>query len=123
VIVADYGRGIGRVDLKSTATKWLPLPDGKPLRGVDGLTRCGESYFGIFNGAAPNRLLSIRAQPGGVESREIGPALTDATQIAFDGKRLLVVTNAGWDLALKPQAKRREGARIIAVDLPRGCRS
>lgn len=123
LIVADYARGIGRIDLKSTATTWLPRQDGKPLRGVDGLVRCGDGYFGVYNGGTPGRVLTIRMRPGGVEYGELVPDLTlpDATQIALDGKRLLVVSDSGWEAVGKSSAKRSTGARIVAIPLSVRC--
>lgn len=125
VIVADYARGIGRIDMKAGATTWLPRHDGKPLKGVDGLVRCGDRYFGIYNGTSPGRLLSISVGVQGITTHELAnaPGLPEPTQIAFDGKRLLVVANAGWDAAAKSGAPRREPTRIVAVPLPMGCNS
>jgi hypothetical protein len=125
VIVADYSRGIGRVDLKTAATTWLLLPDGKALRGVDGLVRCGERYFGIYNGSAPGRVLSITVRASTIEPHEIPPGfqVADPTQITFDGKRLLVVSNSGWQAAGKAAAAARGGARIVEIPLPNGCNS
>lgn len=124
VIVADYSRGIGRIDLKTTATAWLPGPDGKPIRGVDGLVRCGESFVGIYNGSAPGRVLSIRVRPKAIEAVDLakGFGLPDPTQISFDGKRLLVVANAGWEAASQLDGGRRAGAPIVAIPLPAACR-
>ena len=123
VIVADYSRGIGRLDLASTSTIWLKGQDGKTLRGIDGLVRCGETYFGIYNGSAPARLLTIKIRPDAVEYADLVPVLNlpDPTQIAYDGKRLLVVSNAGWEAAAKPGVKRSVGAPILAIPLRQGC--
>jgi hypothetical protein len=125
VIVADYSRGIGRVDLKTAATTWLLFPDGKALRGVDGLVRCGERYFGIYNGSAPGRVLSITVSATTIEAHEIPPGVqvADPTQITFDSKRLLVVSNSGWQAAGKAAAAARSGARIVEIPLPNGCNS
>lgn len=125
VIVADYSRGIGRIDMKSGATTWLPRQDGKPLRGIDGLTRCGDRYFGIYNGTTPGQLFSIAVTPTGIAAHELAaaPTLPDPTQIAFDGKRLLAVANAGWK-ELAQSGNRRSGpTRILAIPLPQGCSS
>ncbi|MFL6786745.1 MAG: hypothetical protein ACJ8E0_10800 [Sphingomicrobium sp.] len=124
VIVADYSHGIGRIDMKTTATSWLFREDGKLLRGIDGLVRCGEGYFGIYNGSAPGRVLSISLRGSGIEVREVVPGLElyDPTQIAFDGKRLLIVSNSGWETAGKLGSTRKDGAKIIEIRLPDGCR-
>ena len=125
LIVADYSRGIGRIDLKTAATTWLPRQDGKPSVGIDGLVRCGDGYLGVYNGgAAPARVWQIRMRPGGIERTELieGLTLTDPTQIAFDGKRLLVVSDSGWDGIGKGEATRRTGAQILAISLGKDCR-
>ena len=49
-------------------------------------------------------------------------ALPDPTQIAFDGKRLLVVADSGWATIDKPGFERTQGATIIAIPLARDCR-
>ena len=125
VVVADYSRGIGSIDLKSTATKSLPGPDGKPLRGIDGLVRCGETFVGVHNGAAPGRVLKIKVGADAIRYDELvaGVTFPDPTQIAFDGKRILLVSNAGWEAASKPGGIRSAGAPIVAIPLPDGCRT
>ena len=124
LIAADYSQGIAAIDLATGTRTLLPRQDGKPLRGVDGLVRCGEQYVGIYNGAAPGRLLTIAMRPGGVEYGELitGLELPDPTQIAFDGKRLLVVANAGWEAAGKADSVRSEGAPILAIPVDANCR-
>ena len=124
LIVADYERGIGRIDLKTAATTWLPRQDGKPSVGIDGLVRCGDSYLGVYNGgAAPARIWRIRMRPGGIQRDELvaGLTLTDPTQIAFDGKRLLIVSDSGWDRIAKGETARRTGAHILALPMGRNC--
>jgi len=124
LVIADYERGIGRIDLKTRATTWLPRQDGKPSVGIDGLIRCGDSYLGVYNGgAAPARIWRIRMRPGGIQRDELveGLTLTDPTQIAFDGRRLLMVSDAGWDHLAKGETARRTGAQILAVPMSRNC--
>jgi hypothetical protein len=125
LILADYARGIGRIDLKTKATTWLPRQDGKPAVGIDGLVRCRDSYLGIYSGGAPpSRIWHIRLRPGRIERTELveGLALSDPTQLAFDGKRLLLVSDSGWDLVGKGEASRRAGAKILSIPLGKDCR-
>jgi sugar lactone lactonase YvrE len=125
LIVADYSQGIGRVDLASGARTLLPRANGKPLRGVDGLTRCGSTYFGIYNGASPGTLLTIEPSPIGMTlNQPLGEdgSLPDPTQIAFDGKRLLIVADSGWASLDKPGFVRTSGAPILAVPLGADCK-
>ena len=124
VIVADYGRGVGRIDLKTTATTWLARQDGKPLRGIDGLIRCGSVYFGIYNGSAPGALVAIAPTPTGLtfELLLARGALPDPTQAAYDGRRLLLVADSGWATIDKPGFVRTRGAPIVAVPLSKDCK-
>jgi hypothetical protein len=124
LLVADYSRGVSIVDLATFKTTVLPRQDGKPLRGIDGLTRCGSTYFGIYNGAPPGLLVSITRTGSGIAfAQPLGDAtLDDPTQIAFDGKRLLIVDNSGWAALDKPATPRANGARILAVPLGADCK-
>jgi hypothetical protein len=124
LVVADYSQGIGVVDLASGARTLLPRQDGKPLRGIDGLMRCGSTYFGIYNGTAPGRLVSFTLGKDQLALDEEIPGLSlpDPTQIAYDGKRLLVVADSGWATIDKPDFKRASGTPILAVPLSEDCK-
>lgn len=120
LIVADYGRGIASVDLVSGERTLLPMPDGKPLRGVDGLVRVGDRYFTVYNASSPASLIGFRVTGAGIEADIVhrGAPLTDPTQLAVDGKRLLVVADAGWPAATKGDKAPREGTAIVAFGMP-----
>lgn len=123
LIVADYSQGIGRVDLASHARTLLERPDGKPLRGVDGIARCGQVYYGIYNAIIPGALLAIRPIGRQVTfSQPLGDyELPDPTQVAFDGKRLLIVADSGWSRIDKPGLAGSAGTRILAIPLDQHC--
>jgi hypothetical protein len=122
LLVADYSQGIAAVDIATFKRDLLPRQDGKPLRGIDGLVRCGSTYYGIYNGAAPGALVSIKRTDKGIEfGQPLGDmTLPDPTQVAFDGDRLLIVADSGWAAVDKPAA-RTAGAPIIAVPLKSDC--
>lgn len=124
LVVADYSKGVGEVDLETFKTIPLPRQDGKPLRGIDGLTRCGSTYFGIYNGTAPGRLVSFTLGKDQLTLDEPVPGLSlpDPTQIAYDGKRLLVVADSGWATVDKPDFKRTSGTPILAIPLSDDCK-
>jgi hypothetical protein len=125
LIVADYSQGIAAVDLASGTRKLLARANGKPLRGIDGLARCGSIYYAIYNGASPGTLVAIEPGAGGLTlNQPLGEdgSLPDPTQIAFDGKRLLIVANSGWAGVDKPEVPRTTGAPIIAIPLSSDCR-
>ena len=124
LIVADYALGIASVALAGGARTLLPRQDGKPLRGMDGLVRCGSTYIGVYNAITPGRLIAFRMRPGGVDYEELIPdlELPDPTQVAFDGKRLLVVADAGWKGAGEPGSTRPAGATVLAIPLGADCK-
>jgi DNA-binding beta-propeller fold protein YncE len=125
LVVADYSQGVGVIDVVSGARTILPRSNGKPLRGIDGLVRCGSTYFGVYNGDNPGTLLAIELQDSVLTLNEpLGEdgSLNDPTQIAYDGKRLLIVENSGWATLEKEQGPRTTGARIVAIPLGADCK-
>jgi hypothetical protein len=121
LLVADYSEGVGQVDLKTRARTILPRQDGKPLRGIDGLAVCGSSYFGIYNGASPGLLVGISPGSGTLTFDQLA-TLSDPTQVAYDGKQLLMVTDSGW-ADIEKQPTRASGANILAVPLTPDCKA
>jgi DNA-binding beta-propeller fold protein YncE len=123
LLVADYSQGVGVVDLETGVRTILPRPDGKPLRGIDGLVRCGPAYYGIYNGGSPGSLVSIIPGENGLTfGQALGETtLPDPTQLAYDGKRLLIVADSGWATLDKPGFVRTAGATVIAVPLSEDC--
>lgn len=123
LLVSDYSQGVGVVDLATGSRALLPRQDGKPLRGIDGVARCGSTYFGIYNGDTPGALLSISLNERGLTfDQPLGETtLPDPTQVAFDGQRLLIVADAGWATIDRPDFVRTRGATVIAVPLSSDC--
>jgi len=124
LVVADYSQGIGVTGIDTFKRTLLPRQDGKPLRGIDGLVRCGSTYFGIYNGAAPGRLISFTIGDGKIAIDEPLPDLNlpDPTQIAYDGGRLLIVADSGWATVDQAGFKRTAGTPILAVPLSSDCK-
>ncbi len=123
LLVADYSQGVATIDLATGKRTLLARRDGKPLRGVDGLLRCGSAYYGIYNGAAPGLLVSITLTGEGLKyDQPLGETtLPDPTQIAYDGKRLLIVADSGWATLEKPGFVRTQGATVVAVPVSADC--
>jgi hypothetical protein len=124
LIFADYSQGVGVVDLATGARTILMRPDGKPLRGIDGVARCGTVYFGIYNGSSPGALVRIAPADASLTFDQplAGTSLPDPTQVAFDGRRLLIVADSGWAAIEKADFKRNAGSPIIAVPLSEDCK-
>jgi hypothetical protein len=124
LILSDYALGIGSVDLATGERTYLPRPDGKPLRRIDGMARCGSTYFGIYNGATPGALVAIKPGRTSLTFEEpLGETtLPDPTQIAYVRKRLLIVADSGWATLDKPGFVRTAGATIVSVPLTSDCK-
>ena len=125
LLVADYSHGVGVVDVISGKRTILPRSNGKPLRGIDGVVRCGTTYYGIYNGENPGTLVAM--EPGTVGltlNQPLGEEgnLNDPTQLAYDGKRLLIVEDSGWATLEKAPGPRTTGARILAIPLGADCK-
>lgn len=125
LIVADYSQGITAIDLATGARTLLLRDNGRPLRGIDGLIRCGSGFLGVYNGQPPGQLIAFTIEGEKLKLREpvADYATTDPTQVASDGKRLLVVPNAGWEGAMAGETSRAEGAPIHAFPLDSVCPS
>jgi hypothetical protein len=124
LLVADYSQGVGLVDMISGKRTILPRSNGKPLRGIDGVVRCASTYYGIYNGENPGTLVAMEPDGGGLAiDQPLGEdgTLVDPTQLAYDGKRLLIVENSGWAQLEKP-APRTSGAHIVAIPLGADCK-
>jgi hypothetical protein len=73
--------------------------------------------------ATPGRIFAFRIGKEGVDYADLieGLGLPDPTQIAFDGKRLLIVSDSGWEKAGKGEP-RTKGTPIIAIPLGKDCK-
>jgi hypothetical protein len=120
LIVADYGRGVATVELETKVRTLLPMADGKPLRGLDGLVRVGADYYAIHNGSSPGSLIRFRINGAQIDVTVVqrGAPLADPTQLASDDRRLLVVADAGWPAASKPDQPSRGANTLVAFRLP-----
>jgi sugar lactone lactonase YvrE len=63
--VADYSRGILRIDLESRGIAPMPAADTVAALGIDGLYYVDGSLVGIQNGVAPWRVVRLRLSPAG----------------------------------------------------------
>lgn len=123
LIVADYSQGIAAIDLATNVRTLLPRDNDRPLRGIDGVISCGKDYIGVYNGQSPGQMIAFTIDGGKIKIREAveGHSMPDPTQVASDGKRLLVVPDAGWTAALKGDAPRTEGAPILSFPMSAVC--
>ncbi|QNN66030.1 hypothetical protein H9L12_05905 [Sphingomonas rhizophila] len=119
LVAADYGSGLSGISLDKGERTPLPEAGGKPLRGIDGLTRAKGRFYGIYNGSAPGKLMLIAVEGDQAIPKVVptGTMLPDPTHLTVFGNALLVVADSGWALVEKGR-RRTRGATIVRVPLP-----
>ncbi len=65
--VADYVRGIARVDPTSGDVRWLDWPDDALPVGIDGILSVAGGMVAIQNGVPPARVTRLTLSPDGLE--------------------------------------------------------
>jgi sugar lactone lactonase YvrE len=63
--VADYARGLLRVDLTTRDVQPVPARDGVLTLGLDGLYAVGDALVGVQNGVAPSRVVRLHLDGAG----------------------------------------------------------
>jgi len=107
--VADYSRGLWRVDLRTATAVLLPAPDGSNLRGIDGLYATPGGLIGVQNGLNPQRIIRLVLDSTGTPTRletilSGQPEMTDLSLGQVVGDRFQFVANSGWELFANPAA-------------------
>ena len=101
--VADYIRGIARVEASSGAVKWLTHPRTVAVSGIDGLALAGEKLIAVQNGLAPHRVieLTLDAAGDGVAAARVlaqdTAAIREPTHGVVRGGEFHFIANSGWD--------------------------
>lgn len=122
LFVADYVRGLFRVDLKKPKGATLVAA----IKGIDGLVRDGDALIAIINGDG-RKVVRITFDASGAPSEELletstGPG--DPTLGTIVQRRLIYVADSQWDrfdAAGKATAPARQ-TTIRAIALPPGAR-
>jgi sugar lactone lactonase YvrE len=100
--VADYSRGILRIDLTTRAVRLLETADDVLALGIDGLYLVEGSLVGIQNGVAPHRVVRLRLDASGnrVEHAEVleraRPDYAEPTLGVVVGHDLFYVAASQW---------------------------
>jgi hypothetical protein len=129
VLVPDYARGIGVLDLRSGAVRWIAQGGGAPvaLNGVDGLYVYRRSLMLTQNGTTPERVVRVEldtslARVVSARTIEQGAAtLGDPTHGVIVGDVFYYIANAGWNAidehgAVKPGVT-QTAPRVMRVPL------
>jgi hypothetical protein len=103
VMVPDYLRGIGVLDLESKHIAWLAMEGRHALSGIDGLYLFGNALLATQNGTSPERVVrfELDASLTHIASESIieraTPTLGDPTHGVVIGNRFCYIANSGWD--------------------------
>jgi sugar lactone lactonase YvrE len=101
--LADYSRGLLRVDLASNAVTLVADSTGRSPRGCDGIAFTDGSIVAVQNGASPARVIRIDLDATG--TRVAGAALLDSDPAVADeptigavvGQDFVYVANSQWE--------------------------
>ena len=101
--VADYARGLLRVDLETRAIAPMAVPDSILALGIDGLYQVPRGLVAIQNGITPHRVARFALDPGG--TGVVGAAVLERARpdyaeptlgVVVDGA-LFYVANSQWE--------------------------
>jgi sugar lactone lactonase YvrE len=101
--VAEYARGILRIDLATRAVRLLEAADDVLALGIDGLYLVEGSLVGIQNGVTPDRVVRLRLDASGnrVERAEVleraRPDYAEPTLGVVVGRDLFYVAASQWE--------------------------
>jgi hypothetical protein len=103
LLVPDYVRGIGVLDLETKHVAWIPMEGKHALVGIDGLYAAGDTLIATQNGTSPERVVRfvLNASKTQVSSESIieraTPTLGDPTHGVVVGEYFYYIANSGWD--------------------------
>jgi len=119
ILVPDYVRGIGVLDLATKHVAWIPMQGKHDLSGIDGLYALGNTLIATQNGTYPERVVrfALDASNTRVLSESIVERATatlgDPTHgVIVDGD-FYYIANSGWD-SLDDHGVLKEGRTLSA---------
>ncbi len=103
ILVPDYVRGIGVLDISTKHVDWIRMEGKHALSGIDGLYVYGDSLIATQNGTSPERV--VRFALATPETRVLSasiieratPTLGDPTHGVVVGDYFYYIANSGWD--------------------------
>jgi sugar lactone lactonase YvrE len=118
LFLADYSRGLLRLDLQNGRVTRVTTSDGKLLRGCDGLVWYRGGLLAIHNGVLPGHVIRVALDAtggaiGSTDLIEVDPAVGDEPTVGtIVGDELVFVGTSQWEKhdnvgRLLPNAKLR----------------
>ena len=102
LLVPDYVRGLGLLDLNTKHVDWIPMEGKHALSGIDGLYAVGNLLIATQNGTSPERvvLFTLDGSNTGISAENIieraTSTLGDPTHGVVVGKFFYYIANSGW---------------------------
>jgi hypothetical protein len=103
LLVPDYVRGIGVLNLDTKQVVWMPTDGKHALSGIDGLYLAGNLLLATQNGASPERVVrfTLNDAKTSILSEDIleraTPTLGDPTHGVVVGNYFYYIANSGWN--------------------------
>lgn len=104
LFVADYSKGIFKIDLATKKPVSLAPPASSTLLGIDGIYFDGDSLVGIQNGVSPQRVIRLKLTKNldKIEGLEVieanNPLFDDITLGVFAQGQFYFIANSQWNL-------------------------
>jgi hypothetical protein len=126
VLVPDYARGIGLLDLNNRHVTWVNRGESKKiaLNGVDGLYYDRGTLILTQNGTSPERVILVQVDKtfAHTMSEQIieraTPNLGDPTHGVVVGDSFYYIANSGWN-QLDPHGDVLAGAKLTPARIMR----
>jgi sugar lactone lactonase YvrE len=125
IYLADYARGIARIDRTSVAVEWPRHTRDMALNGIDGLSFAdAHTMIGVQNGTNPNRLVRISLDDSGLTITRVESiaqnesSIVEPTHGVFVGRDYYFIANGGYG-SFGDDGKLRPGERAIAPVIAR----
>lgn len=100
--VADYSRGLARVDRATGDVTYLTAPPDATLTGIDGLRAYSGDLVAVQNGVRPHRVMRLALTPDGAAVRTAtllemnNPIFNEPTLGVVVGQDFVYVANSQW---------------------------
>lgn len=104
LLVPDYVRGVGVLDLSTRHVDWIPMDGRHALSGIDGLYALGDTLIATQNGTSPERVVrfAMTVSKNRVLSESIieqaTATLGDPTHGVVIGNYFYYIANSGWNV-------------------------
>ncbi|MEO8073672.1 MAG: hypothetical protein ABI891_13460 [Acidobacteriota bacterium] len=104
LFVADYAKGIFKINLDTKEKVNLTPPESSTLLGIDGIYFAGKNLIAVQNGVNPQRIvrLNLSKDSNKIERLEVleanNPVFDDITLGVLDGNQFYFVANSQWNL-------------------------